>query len=88
MEERRRAVLSQHDIESIIEAIKTNAPTTCNNNCFTEEECVLIRRWIGIMDSTSSWFVKTMLKFLLVVLGIAAWILVGSKWFAGALSSK
>lgn len=76
--ERRSAILTPKDIDAIAEAVAERM-TPCMRSCFTDEEAVLIKKWVQVMEGTGSWLASLAAKVILILLGTIAWLAVTHK---------
>lgn len=72
-------MLEQTDIDRIAAAIAGKmdcSHSQCRLQIFSEEETLMLRRWVKLMDDTGIWFVKAIRYGVVMLIGALVWLAV------------
>lgn len=70
-------MLEPADIERIAAAVANRMDCTgshCRLQIFSEEETLMLRRWVKLMDDTGIWLVKIIRYGVVALIGIGVWL--------------
>lgn len=69
-------MLDSIEIDKIATAVADKMQCTqhCKFGAFSEEETLMLRRWIKIMDDTGIWLIRTIRYGVAIVIGAIVWL--------------